>query len=176
MQSKSNRSHLLLALVPLLFLLISCGDKDDSKEAVGCDATQAAVSSASYSELWTKVFSTQCKACHGNADAQGTEGGPDMTTADLFYSGLVGKKGTDYNDWDTFQNNRVTSGGGGCGPSYFIEAGSASTSMVVAVLDPATTIAGCSPLKSHVEAPQNICITAGNLAKLKEWINAGASK
>lgn len=172
MQSITVRSRVSLALVPLLVLVTSCGDKSDDKEAASCDASQAAVSSATYDELWTKVFSTQCGACHGNEAYSATVGGPDLRTQDSFHDALVGKTGSVYDDWDTFQKNR----GADCNATSFIAAGSAATSMVVAVLDPTTKITGCDPLKSHLEAPQNICITSGNLAKLKEWINAGASK
>ncbi len=93
-----------------------------------------------------------------------------MQSADAFYSALVGKKGSDYDNWNTFQDTRP-----GCVNVSFIEASSANTSMVTAVLDSSVSISGCT-VKYHRESPQNVCITSANLTKLKEWINAGATR
>ncbi len=156
-----------------LLALVSCGGSssdDEAPEAGTCESSQTAVTTASFDQLWTHVFSKQCTACHGVASDTQTANGPDMQTADAFYTSLVGKKGTDYPNWRTFQDNRER-----CESSSFIQSGNANLSMVTAVLDSSVTLGECR-VKYHVESPQNVCITAGNLAKLKEWINAGAAR
>lgn len=166
-------------LLPFLFsgfmflALAGCGSSsDDATSPVGgsCDSSQKAVTTASFDELYTKVFEPQCGACHGPGTDSGTTGGPDMRTASSFYDGLVDKKGSDSEEWDTLQKNRAD-----CLGYDFINKGSASQSLVIAVLDSSVTLAGCT-VKYHREAPQSVCITAGNLSKLKEWIDAGASR
>lgn len=157
----------------LLLVLTSCGGSsdDDAPTAGSCDTSQAAVSTATFDELWTKVFSPQCTACHGLTSDPDTIGGPNLQTADAFYASMVGKKGSDYDDWRTFQDNRA-----GCVDKYFIQSGNANQSMVAAVLDSSVSVSGCTVKFHRNEAPQNVCITDGNLAKLKEWINAGAAR
>lgn len=142
-----------------LGLLSGCGNKDDKTGASG-DAE------ANYTSLWTNVFADRCGTCHGVDTNSNTLKGPDMRTKEVFYSQLVGKKGSDYNGWDTFQTNRVD-----CLGSYFIESGAASKSLVVAVLD--SSVAPCT-VKSHLEPPQSISISATSLANLKTWIDKGA--
>ena len=93
-----------------------------------------------------------------------------MQSADAFYNGLVGKKGTDYPTWRTFQVNRPN-----CVNYQFIQSGNANQSMLTAILDTSISLAGCT-IKYHVEGPQNVCITSGNLAKMKEWIDSGAAR
>ena len=165
-----------MGLLPCLFsgvlvcLLSSCGSSADPVAGATCDTSQATVATASFDALWTTVFAPQCGACHGAGTNSGTLGGPDLRTADAFFSGIVGKKGTDYADWDTLQKNRE-----GCLDYELIKAGSASQSVVVAVLDSSVSLAGCT-IKSHRDAPQSVCITASNLTKLKEWIDAGATR
>lgn len=157
----------------LLFLAVTgCGgsDDDDAPEEGSCESSQATVATASFNELWTNVFSKQCTGCHGIATDSTTVGGPNMQTADAFYNGMVGKRGTDYPQWRTFQDNRP-----GCVNTQFIQSGNANQSMITAILDSSVSISGCT-VKYHGDAPQNVCITAGNLAKMKEWITAGAAR
>ncbi len=156
----------------LVLGLTACGgsSKTDTPVAGTCESSQATVATASFDELWTNVFSKQCSSCHGVAGNTSTENGPDMTSADAFYTGMVGKKGTAYDNWETFQTSRA-----GCVNASFIEASNANASLVTAVLDSSVAITGCT-VKYHRENPQNVCITAANLVKLKEWINAGASR
>jgi cytochrome c5 len=167
------------ALLPSLFsglvflLLNSCGSSSDeaAPPAVNsCESSQAAVTAATFNELYTKVLGSQCAACHGPGNDSGTAGGPDMRTADKFYEQVVGKKGSDYPDWDTFQKNRE-----GCLAYDLINKGSAAESVLVSVLDRSVKPSGCD-VKVHLDVPQSVCITTGNLAKLKEWINAGAPR
>jgi len=151
----------------LAFILNGCGSSKEEAPKT-CEESQPTVAKASFSDLYTTVFSPQCGACHGPGTNSGTLGGPDLRTEDGFYNSLVGKKGTDYPQWSTLQKNRES-----CLAFDFIKANAADESLVVAVLDAATQLSGCE-IKFHREVPQNICITTPNLAKLKEWINAGA--
>lgn len=156
-----------------LLALVSCGGSssdDEAPEAGTCESSQTAVTTASFDQLWTHVFSKQCTGCHGVASDSSTENGPNMQTADAFYDGLVGRQGSYYDNWRTFQDTRAR-----CTSTYFIQSGNANQSMVTAVLDSSVTLGECR-IKPHTESPQNVCITAGNLAKLKEWINAGAAR
>lgn len=167
------------ALWPSLFsafmflVLTGCGGSSDNATtpvAGSCDSSQKAVATASFAELYTNVFGPQCGACHGAGTNTGTAGGPNMKTADSFYAEVVGKKGTDYPDWDTYQKNRE-----GCLTYDLINKGSAAQSVVTSILDSSVSLSGCT-VKYHRDSPQSVCITAGNLSKLKEWMNAGASR
>lgn len=156
----------------LLLGLAGCGgskDEEDPPVAGTCETSQQAMTAPTLSELYSKVIEPQCAPCHGGTvDVNGTGGGPSMQSAALFYSQVVGKKGSDYQSWATFQGNRAA-----CNNISFIAAGNPNQSMVVGVLDPTVDV-GCT-LKIHRnQAPQNVCITDGNLQKLKEWISAGA--
>ncbi|MBC7660045.1 MAG: hypothetical protein H7249_10080 [Chitinophagaceae bacterium] len=157
----------------MMFFLMSCGSSSssDTPGAASSCSSQATVASASYNELWTTVFAPQCGACHGPGTNSGTVGGPDMRTADTFYTGLVGKKGSDYSTWSTFAKNRES-----CLGLNLIATGAPEQSLVVGVLASTTTLPGDCTVKSHIDVPQSVCITAPNLAKLKEWITAGASR
>lgn len=167
------------ALLPSLFsgiiflALAGCGGSSEVATTPGagsCESSQKAVATASFTELYTNVFGPQCGACHGVATNSETIGGPDMRTAETFYAGVVGKKGSDYTDWDTYQKNRE-----GCLAYDLINKGSAGQSVVTAVLDSSVSLTGCT-VKYHRDSPQSSCITAGNLAKMKEWMNAGAPR
>ncbi|RZA17641.1 MAG: hypothetical protein EOP10_22360 [Proteobacteria bacterium] len=171
-----TRKHPVRAVISglMLFVLVSCGgssSEDDAPVAGTCASSQATVASATFNELWTNVFSNQCGSCHGVATDSTTLGGPDMRSANAFYSGLVGKKGSDYPNWDTYQDNRP-----GCLNSQFIQSGNANQSLITAILDTSVSITGCTVKFHRNEAPQNVCITDANLVKLKEWINAGAAR
>jgi hypothetical protein len=147
----------LLALFAVL-ALNACGNDDSSKTSTG---------DANYNQLWTDVFSTRCGSCHGASNTD-TLGGPDMRTQDAFHSGMVGKKGSDYPDWDTFQTNRAD-----CLDVPFISAGNPSQSLLVAIFD--NSVAPCN-VKSHTEPPQSIALTSTQLATLKNWITNGAAR
>ncbi|MES2746126.1 MAG: hypothetical protein V4655_11905 [Bdellovibrionota bacterium] len=156
----------------MLFVLVSCGgsSEDDAPVAGTCDSSQATVTSATFDQLWTNVFSNQCGSCHG-VGATGTAGGPDMRTPDAFYSGLVGKDGSSTPEWETYESIR-----GACLSYQFIQSRNANQSVVMAVLDSSVSLSGCT-IKFHRNAdPQNVCITDANLVKLREWINAGANR
>ncbi len=149
-------------------LLSACGSSTEDAAPKSCDTSQATVATATYSELYAKVFAPQCGACHGPGTNSGTLGGPDMRTAATFYNGLVGKKGSDYPGWLTYQKNRQS-----CLSFDLISNSAADQSVVVAVLDSSVTLPGCD-VKYHRDIPQNICIGTNDLSKLKEWITAGA--
>ncbi len=154
-----------------ILILESCGGSSSSNDtpAAGSCSSQAAVETASYDELWTKVFSGQCGSCHGGGEDTKTVGGPDLQTQDSFYTGLFGKKAGDYPEWVVYNAKS------GCADYNFIKGGDASASVLTAVLDSGTALSGCATLL-HTGSPVNACITTGNLAKLKDWINAGATR
>ena len=153
----TNLLYRVLALVAII-ALNACGNDDSSKTSTG---------DADYATLWTDVFSTRCGSCHGASNTD-TLGGPDMRTQDAFHSGMVGKKGSDYPDWDTFQNNRAD-----CMNVPFISAGNPSQSLLVAIFD--NSVAPCT-VKNHTEPPQSIALTSAQLTTLKTWITNGASR
>jgi hypothetical protein len=171
----SNRKHPVreAALGLTLFILASCGGSNSSDAPVAgtCDSSQATVASATFDELWTKVFSNQCGSCHGVTTDSSTRGGPNLKTADAFYTALVGKKASDYLEWDTYQDNRQ-----GCHNYQFIRPESANQSVITAILDSSVSLPGCTVKYHRNESPQNVCITDANLVKLAEWINAGAAR
>lgn len=162
---------ILRSLLSLLLLvsLWSCGSSSDKTEDTSpCAAANSIVAEATYSSLWSNVFSGRCGTCHGAA-ATGTLDGPDMRTKEAFYANVVGKATTDYKDWDDANITLKD-----CLSTAFIKPGSSAQSVVVGTLD-ATVSLGCTP-KPHKDPPQNICISNGSLAALKKWIDNGAAQ
>lgn len=168
----NHQQYLTLVVLGLSFLLTHCGgdSKDSAATSNSCDTSQASVAAATYSELWDNVFKSQCGSCHGPGTDTKTVGGPDMRTKDKFHSELVEKTGNDYPEWDTYQKNRAD-----CLDFNFIKSGSSKDSVVTAVLDDSIKLSGCT-IKSHIDAPQSVCLTASNKSKLKEWIDDGAKE
>lgn len=146
-----------LALACLL-TFVACGNDDSEKSSGG---------TSEYTALWNDVFSVRCGSCHGVA-AIGTQGGPDMRTKDAFYDGMFNKKGSDYPNWDTFQNNREN-----CNPVAFISPGKPSESMLVAIFD--SSVTPCTVI-NHKEPDQSIPLTSAQLTSLKTWITNGATR
>jgi hypothetical protein len=146
------------------FVLVSACSKEDEKTTT----TTTTTTEATYDSLWNNVFADRCGTCHGVTTKSETFGGPDMRTKDSFYANMINKKGTDYPEWDTFQNNRAD-----CLSFSFIAPGLPGKSLLVAVFDPAS--APCT-VKSHTESPQSIPLSSEDLASLKTWITNGASK
>lgn len=151
------RRLMIFAFVGAALALTRCGELPDLEQS-------------RYDRLWNDVLN-RCGACHG-AGTSGTDGGPDMTTQDLFHSESVGKTGNDYPDWRTFHTNRPE-----CADIPFIDPGNAANSLVVAVLDDSVA-AGLDPcvVKDHTEPPENIAVTAGTLSELEAWIDDGAPR
>ncbi len=148
-----------LSVISISFLfLIGCGDEKKTAEVT--------TATADYASLWTNVFAT-CGGCHGVTSNSETLGGPDLRTKDGAYQALVGVKGSTYSAWDTFVKNRKA-----CSAESFIAAGSAATSLVVAVLDSSLDLGDCVVV-NHVDT-RKVNVSAANLAVLKQWINAGA--
>lgn len=149
---------LVLLLMPLA--LTRCGSLEDLVE----------VPDTPYGELWSELFN-RCGACHGVSSA-GTEGGPDLTTLDATHRNLVGKRGNDYPDWDTFFNNRPD-----CETIPFIAPGNPNNSLVVAILDDtvADGLAPCVP-SDHTGPPMRISASAETMSKLRDWISDGAPR
>lgn len=146
----------LCALMALV-LVVGCGT--DTKE----DATTSA---STYDKLWDSTFS-RCGSCHG-AGSSDTLGGPDLGSKSTFRDALVGKKGSDYPDWQTFQVNRES-----CLAISFIAASDSARSLVVAIFDSAVASALCE-VKAHDQAPQSVTMSDSTLATLKQWIDEGA--
>lgn len=142
-----------------LFGLVSCGKEEDEEASVPLAAT--------YDSLWANLFGGRCGTCHAPGKDSGTDGGPDLSTKDGFYAALVGKKGSDYPDWETFSNNRKD-----CLTFQFIKPNDAANSLVPAVLD--TSAAPCTVL-DHQETGR-VTTTSEIVTLLKEWINKGASR
>jgi hypothetical protein len=165
---RKSRATRLALLASSMLLLLSCGKEEKTADSP-CASADAIVADASFSSLWTNVFSGRCGSCHGVTSNTGTLGGPDMRTKEAFYAQVVGKTINDYKAWDQAQNIRA-----GCLDTPLVKDSDAANSLVVAVLDPSVTIAGCT-IKSHKEAPQSICISNGSLVNLKKWINNGAA-
>ena len=166
---RKSRATRLALLSTSMLLLLSCGQEEKTAATSPCASADPIVADASFSSLWTNVFSGRCGTCHGVTTNTGTLGGPDMRTKAAFYAQLVGKTINDYKDWDQAQSARV-----GCLDTPMIKGTDAANSLVVAVLDPSVTIDGCT-IKPHKEPPQSICISNGSLENLKKWINSGAA-
>jgi hypothetical protein len=134
----------------------------------GCDATDSTGGDSAFDALHSKLFN-RCGSCHGSGSSD-TAGGFDLTSQSKIRPQLVGKTGSDYPDWQTFQVNREA-----CLSYKFINAGNADESLVVAIFDTAVAATLCE-IKAHDEEPQSIDIADTTLADLKSWINDGAKE
>jgi len=163
MQNVTNnyalRLKLLCFAISISANLISCGSSNDSK---------GTSSDANFQSLWTNTFEPRCGTCHGVSSNIDTVGGPDMRTQDAFHSGLVSKKGSDYPNWETFQNLRAD-----CLNYAFVSPGNPSQSLLVAIFD--SSVTPCT-VKNHGEPPQSTSITSDQLTLLKTWITNGAAR
>jgi hypothetical protein len=155
----SGRTHLWsVALLGSLFWS-ACGDEK-------AELKETPVATPDYASLWTNVLS-RCGSCHGVSSNAQTLGGPDLRTQAGAYTALVGVKGSGYPNWGTFQKLREK-----CLSKSFIEAGSANSSMVIAVLDTTVSLGDCAVV-DHQNTGK-VSVSAANVKVLKEWIDAGA--
>lgn len=140
-------------------------------QSCGGSSTKSASTETNFDKLHANVFK-HCKGCHGTG-ASDTAGGPDLRTQDKVHSNLVGKTVEgDYPDWETFAVNRAD-----CMSIPLIDPKNSANSLVVAIFDDkvAADLSPCT-VKSHVDDPQGIKISAANLSLLKTWIDDGAEK
>lgn len=155
--SQFHKLRLVFLMTVMGLALLRCGS-DEKKSATKFD------------QLYNSLFN-QCGACHGIGFAD-TEGGPDLTSKDKVYENLVGKKGSDFPDWNQFKAIRQA-----CANIPFINPGKANSSLVVAIFDNqiADSLDPCV-VADHTSGVQLINISPATLALLKEWINEGAPR
>jgi hypothetical protein len=153
---KTNIQQVLRIVVPLLAisLLSSCG-------------TDSAPDKVTYSQLFNDEFKGCGSSCHNSNAADGTENGPDLSTADSFYTSLINKTvNNDYPNWIR---------GGDCDSIPFINPGNAAKSLIVTGLiqSDADNILISDNCTSAFNLHEVIA-SYNNPSAVVEWINNGA--
>lgn len=149
---------LKLTLVVGSVLLVSCSDEGEDK--------------ARYGYLWDHLFSSCALNCHSPGSGQHEANGPDMSSRNAFYNGVVGKStGQHYPSWLR---------GGSCDTAAMIKPGNAAQSTLPASLIAAYT----SPLEASYNCTSSYNIHQVNQVQLTDsaliealisWINNGAA-
>lgn len=148
----------ILGILLIHFAFLSCSG-DDSSSSLTTEAT--------YSSLFTNVFSSQtCKNCHiPGAEA----GGPDFTDKAALYTSLTQKMNT--LNWDNLPV--------GCEDLFLVVAGEATKSIlagsVVSLTDYQFSNGSCTPgISNHTEV-HKATLTGETAKSLIKWINEGAA-
>ncbi|MDQ7014797.1 MAG: hypothetical protein Q9N68_00265 [Gammaproteobacteria bacterium] len=147
-------------------LLGACGGGTDSVSG----ASQAATPTTQWDtlgNLFTTEFS-RCSSCHAPGKSQAA--GPDMSTPATFHRDVVGKKASDYPNWNV---------GSTCSQSVnFITAGSSLNSTLAATLDQGnsdTLSASKNCITSFsIHKANGAVLSSNGISNVDSWIRKGA--
>lgn len=165
MSEISNRKRLVFA-APLLAIILFSGCSSEADKVTVVEPEKV-----TYTQLFDDEFKSCGSSCHNQNAADGTENGPDLSTADSFYTNLINKTvSSDYPNWIR---------GGDCDSTLFINPGNAAKSLIVTGLiqsdaDNIVASGDCSTSSINIHIVNQV--SYGTPSAVVEWINNGAIK